>query len=278
LNLSQLPKFFNTAIFLFVAFIYAISPAQAQMQQVTILPFSIHAKQDLTYLKEGISQMLSTRLAWKEKVMVVPEKTILDEVKKTPRLSGVPLVKFILKHTDVKYVVSGSITEFAGAFSLDTAIYTDTSGIPMHTFFGQANSPDDIIPEMNTIAAQINHAVFNRDVTTLTDNNAQRLPAKENLTRVNPNNLIPQVSQNITPKKKPFWEFWKKESPPAYPDETVPSVETTVPQEEEKIPFWKFWKKKKSDNNTDEMDSDAVGNPGKDEGEDDTKKPFWKFW
>ena len=277
MNLFHLSKSVNTAIFLFITFICPISPAQAQMQQVAILPFTVNAEKDLTYIKEGISQMLSSRLAWKDKVLVIPPKTILNEVQKEPQLSGPPLVTSIFNHTDVHYVISGSITEFAGTFSLDTSVYTDTSGSPMHTFFGQANTPDDIIPEMSTIASKINQSVFNRNVTTLADSKGQQTTTKEDLTRANPEKLIPQVIQETPREQKPFWKFWKKEKPPAYPDETFSAMETAANQDinvgmdedlsEEKIPFWKFWKK----DNTDEIEDEEFD-------EEKAKKPFWKFW
>jgi len=288
----RLSKPVNALIFLLIVLTFFLVPpmtARAQPQKVGILPFTVHAEKDLTYIKEGISQMLSSRLAWKEKILVMPEKTILDELKKNSQLSGPPLVTAIFKHTDVHYIISGSVTEFAGTFSLDTAVYTDTSGIPMHTFFGQANTPDDIIPEMSTIAAKINQSVFNRNVT-LTGSEGQQTTTEEDLTRANPEKLVPQVIQDTPPEQKPFWQFWKKDKPPAYPDETFSTMEAAASQDidvemdedlsEEKIPFWKFWKKDNTDDLIDEMDSDSIVIPEENEfkEEDDAKKPFWKFW
>ncbi|SMC79580.1 hypothetical protein SAMN02746065_110105 [Desulfocicer vacuolatum DSM 3385] len=240
-------------VFFLIAFMCCpIFSARAQVQQVAIIPFGINSEQDLSYLREGISHMLSSRLAWKEKVVVIPEKTILDKIKQTPGLSGPPLVTSIFEHTDANYIVSGSITEFAGTFSLDTAVHTDRSETPMQTFFDQATTPDEIIGKISTIAAQINKSVFNR-TTTLIDGKAQT-SAKEDLTRANPEKLIPQAMEDAPPTEKPFWQFWKKEKPPAYPDETFSAVEADtsrdidlemddLEEEEEEIkkPFWKFW-------------------------------------
>jgi TolB-like protein len=214
-----LSKHVNTLIFLLIVLTFSLAPpvtAQAQMQQVAIIPFSINAEKDLTYLKEGISQMLSSRLSWKKKVLVIPEKTILDEIKKTPQLSGISLVKSILKHTDAQYVISGSITEFAGTFSLDTVVHTNTSDLPIHTFFGQANTPDDIISEMSIIAAKINNSVLNRNVPSLAGGKNQQIKTEEDLTRANPEKLIPQVVQDTPSEQKPFWKFWEKEAPPLH--------------------------------------------------------------
>lgn len=288
----RLSKSVNVLIFLLIVLTFSLAPpmtARAQSQKVVILPFTVNAEKDLTYIKEGISQMLSSRLAWKDKILMIPGKTILDEIKRTPQLSGAPLVTSIIENTDANYIISGSITEFAGTFSLDTAVYTDTSGIPVYTFFGQANTPDDIIPEMSNIAAKVNQSVFNR-ITTLGDSKGQQTTTEEELTRANPEKLIPQVIQDIPPEQKPFWQFWKKEKPPAYPDENFSAMETDTYQEvdlemddddlsEEKVPFWKFWKKDNADDITDEMDSDPMEIPEKDEFEEgDAKKPFWKFW
>ncbi len=266
-----LSKHAKILVFLLIVLTFSSPPpvtAQAQMQQIAIIPFSINAEKDLTYIKEGISQMLSSRLAWKEKVLVIPGKTILDQIKKTPELSDVSPVKSIVQHTDANYVISGSITEFGGTFSLDTAVYTDTSELPIHTFFGQANTTDDIIPEMSIIAAKINQSVLNRTLPSLAGGENQMNKTQEDLTRANPEKLIPQVIKDAPPEQKPFWKFWKKNTPPAYPGEDFSATETAAPQDleldedssGEKTPFWKFWKKKNADDTTDDMDADAMGN------------------
>lgn len=208
--------------------------------------------------------MLSSRLAWKDKVIIIPQKKILDQINKT-QLSGVSLVKFITERTDVQYVISGSITEFEGSFSLDTKIYADTSGIPFNTFFRQAQATDEIIPEMSIIAAQINQSVLKRNVPIPTGEKNRQINTREDISRANPEKLIPEFIQDTPPPKKPFWMFWKKEKTPAYPGEDFSVTETSPPQDlepddyltgEEKIPFWKFWKKK-SRNGIDDDDLDA---------------------
>jgi len=50
----------------------------ANPKKVAVLPFQINAAQDLSYLREGILDMLASRLAWEGKVQVI-EKHLVKE-------------------------------------------------------------------------------------------------------------------------------------------------------------------------------------------------------
>ncbi len=253
------------------------------MQLVTILPFTMNAEKDLTYIQEGISHMLSSRIAKKEKIIIVPGKTILDKIHNARTLSGDALIKAVAENASVNYIITGSITEFAGSLSLDTKVYSSKASYPLHTFFSQANSQDDIITAMNRIANEINLQVFHRETpgrvnTAGTEKNI----TKKDLTRANPETLIPQIPMKVEAEKKPFWKFWEKEAPPSYPDQVIQqtngpilSISTTEIDKEEEVevevedpdqnanpPFWKFWKKSKhwSEDKDEEMDLEIPEN------------------
>ncbi|MBU2622534.1 MAG: hypothetical protein KKD92_09480, partial [Proteobacteria bacterium] len=42
-----------------------------KISKVLILPFNIHSEKDLSFLQRGIGEMLSTRIAFENKVMIV---------------------------------------------------------------------------------------------------------------------------------------------------------------------------------------------------------------
>ncbi|WP_459915956.1 hypothetical protein [Desulfocicer niacini] len=235
-------------IFLFTAItccqIFPMS-ARAQVQQVTILPFTMNAEKDLTYIQEGISHMLSSRISRKEKTIIVPGKAIIDKIHNARTLSGDALIKAVAGNTPVDYIIAGSITEFAGSFSLDTRVYSSVSSTPLHTFFSQADSLDGIIPAMNRIAGEINNQVFHRETPGMLNADAAPPPQTKDLTRANPETLIPQIPMEMTAKKKPFWMFWKKTKPEdEEKDFEIPEVldEVNADDVEKKDkPVWKFW-------------------------------------
>jgi hypothetical protein len=248
----------------------------------------MNAEKDLTYIQEGISHMLSSRIAQKDKTIIVPGKTILDKIHNARTLTGDALVKAVADNAAADYIVAGSITEFAGSFSLDTRIYSSASPTPLRTFFSQADSMDGIIPAMNRIAAEINNQVFHRETPGLVNADAENKAPQKDLTRANPETLIPQIPMEITQEKKPFWMFWKTEAPPLYPDEEISQTNTPIPTlpsemdedpENEKVPFWKFWKKSKPENGEQDLEiSEVLDEVDADDDVEQKEKPFWKFW
>ena len=50
--------------------------AFAKPLQVAIVPFKVHAEKDLSYLKDGIVDMLSSRLYWENKVEVINRQAV----------------------------------------------------------------------------------------------------------------------------------------------------------------------------------------------------------
>ncbi|MFK5954070.1 MAG: hypothetical protein QM498_13490 [Desulfobacterium sp.] len=265
----RLSKSVNVLIFLLIVLTFSLAPpmtARAQSQKVAILPFTVNAEKDLAYIKKGIYQMLSSRLAWKNKITIVPEKIILAQIHNAPQLSGDALMKAVAENTAVQYIISGSITEFAGTFSLDTKVYSSPlPHAPVQTFSSLADTVDNIIPAMNSIAAEINQRIFDRQSLDLSEAGAGKNSHQEDLTRANPETLIPQVPTQMKAKEKSFWMFWKKGEAPSYPDEKSLQQRQPIPplpleelddevNDIENVPFWKFWKKSTPQDMDDEMD------------------------
>jgi hypothetical protein len=66
---KQTATIFSTIILLVLVAIGNVSAAEPA--RVLVLPFTIHADKDLAYLKKGVADMLASRLALKDKVVVV---------------------------------------------------------------------------------------------------------------------------------------------------------------------------------------------------------------
>ena len=64
----------NTILAIFsLLLLYVATPAIAAPARVAVLPFDINAEKDMTFLREGILDMLGSRLAWPDKVKVISE-------------------------------------------------------------------------------------------------------------------------------------------------------------------------------------------------------------
>jgi len=100
-------------------------------------------------------------------------------------------------HSD--YVLTGSVTKLAGAFSIDTKIY-DIKNKRFMTFFEQSKVPD-LIDKVDQIAATINKKAFNRSTVTYEKMERKKQVYINKLKRQNPENLmkVPAAQQDQGP-------------------------------------------------------------------------------
>jgi TolB-like protein len=180
-----------TALLLF----FTTAPALAAPSRVAILPFDMHAEKDLTFLQEGILDMLGSRLAWKDKVEVINEnetRTVLESIEGFDGESRALLAGGKLK---ADYVLFGSLTVFGESVSIDARM-VDVSGqqepLP---FFAQTRGMGEVIPKINEFATNINATVFGRQV-------AQR-PAAAPAAQAGPPASAPQVQQPYNSRMHP---------------------------------------------------------------------------
>ncbi len=155
--------------------------------RVAILPFTMHTPSNLQYLQDGIRDMLTSRLAWQGKVVVV-ERTATDQAVRGVKgdLSPEDALR-IGRSLKADHVLYGSITAIGQTVSIDAKM-ADVAGkgdpLSLST---QTRSLDDVIPQVNMFAQNINNKIFARPGQ---DTGAQMADA-DSLGNRNPELLIP---------------------------------------------------------------------------------------
>lgn len=289
--------------FLLICLVYILllcPAAMSETRKIAIIPFKINSPKEISYVRNGIFQMMSSRLAWKDNVIVATEqevnksiinymshssasleagnsKNIAVAFNKTdtdyPDMESSGLIAKVAADTGSDYVIQGSITQFAGAFSVDATVFNISQSIS-RSFFTQAETTEKIIPGVEILSAQINMDIFNRTTAALTLANEDKNRASLDTIRANPEKLMPQVTIENSSKERPFWKFWGKDKPDedeniavsgsAYDNNSAVqsgsngSTRPTQLEPEEDIVI----------NTEAEADDDEKAN----------KKPFWKFW
>lgn len=124
--------------------------------KIAILPFRINSSEPLAFLKEGLLDMLSSRLGR------TPEMTIVDKsVLKRALLAGkdvdvtADLLARIQRETGANFLVAGSLTKVGELVSLDATLYRVPVSQPLSAVFLQAEGLNSLIPKMNELAAEI---------------------------------------------------------------------------------------------------------------------------
>jgi TolB-like protein len=138
----------------------AIAAAAAEPSRVVIIPFKMNADRDLSFLKEGIVDMLASRLSSGETVAVVSRQDTDQALEDISEPVNEEIARAIGEKLQADYVLFGSLTLFGNSVSLDTKIVDVHKNRPTLSFFKHGGQIDEVIPRIDLLAAEINETVF----------------------------------------------------------------------------------------------------------------------
>jgi len=151
-------------VLLFLMLSAGLSDAYADPQRVAVLPFQINAAADMSFLQNGITDMLESRLAWADKVELISRKRIEAISQTYQKRLNVRQARRIGKDLGADFILFGSVTIVGKNVSLDAKM-ADVSGVKAtHLFSHQSEGMDDVIPKIDQFAAEINTELFGRNV------------------------------------------------------------------------------------------------------------------
>jgi TolB-like protein len=123
---------------------------------VTVLPFSLHSAENIDYVKQGIGDMLSTRISVPNKIEVTDKDIVLTELKKSKTKEMTLADVYDLgKRLKSDYVVWGSISKIGSSISIDGKLVDIAAGKADIGIFTQSQSLDEVIPKINDFSQRI---------------------------------------------------------------------------------------------------------------------------
>ena len=146
------------------AFLFA-SPglADPRADKLAILPFRINAEKDLTFLRDGIVDMLTSRLYWEDRVEVIGRQKTAEALAGFSAQLTQQQALAIGAKLGADYVLYGSLTVFGESVSIDASMADLSGKNPPLAFFEQTRGMEEVIPKINLFAAEINEKVFGRE-------------------------------------------------------------------------------------------------------------------
>ena len=161
---SEVGKRLVGLVLLFSLLVIAAGAGMAdEPSRVVIVPFKMNADRDLSFLKEGILDMLTSRLSCGDTVVVGREDT--DRVlKDVPVPVNEKIARAIGARLQADHVLFGSLTIFGNSISLDARMVDVHQKRQTLTFFKQGKEIDEVITQIDLLAAQINETVFGRSL------------------------------------------------------------------------------------------------------------------
>ena len=180
--------FFSLALFALI--IGRPQAAAAKTQRVAVLPFKINAEKDLSFLRNGIVDMLSSRLSWEDKVVVLSR----EETAKALETIASPITegsaREIGTRLGVDYVLFGSLTVFGNSVSIDAKMVDISGSKPPLTFFNQSQQMDQVIPDINLFATDINDKLFGRAMPARQAYAQPQIPQEQSDLRTHPEKML----------------------------------------------------------------------------------------
>lgn len=157
-----------TAVCMICIFAVSNTCFSKELKEVAVLPFVINSQENLDFLKKGIFDMFSSRMAYADEVKVLTRETLEQRLKdykggfsfneSINEAKARDLGDFL----NVDHVLFGSLTLFGNSMSLDVKMVDITQPVPALTFFRQADNAGAVIPQLDKIAEEINYKVFGR--------------------------------------------------------------------------------------------------------------------
>jgi outer membrane protein insertion porin family len=91
-----------------------------QPVRVVILPFEVHAQEDLSYLEQQIPEVIKNQLQQEgARVLVLDQETMASRQMRTESTAA---IRQIVVDTDGNFIIWGSLTRLGPNFSLDVKL------------------------------------------------------------------------------------------------------------------------------------------------------------
>jgi TolB-like protein len=135
----------------------------ARVYKVAILPFMIYSQENLDYLREGIYNILTSRITVEERIDVM-ERSIVERAlyeERPTRLDEAAATK-IGRRIGADYIVLGSITKVGDYISLDARLINIAEEKPPLGVFTQHKGIDDVMVKIGDFAQEIGYKILGR--------------------------------------------------------------------------------------------------------------------
>jgi TolB-like protein len=132
-----------------------------KVYKVAILPFLINSQENIDYLREGIYDIISSRITAEGKIVVV-ERSLVERVlyeEKPMRLDETVAANIGMK-VGADYVVLGSLTKIGNYFSLDARLLSITEEKPPLGIYTQDKGIDDVMVKIGDFAQEIGNKIL----------------------------------------------------------------------------------------------------------------------
>ena len=149
-------KTISAILCLTIIIVTAASVWAKEKYTVAVLPFSLHSADNIEYVRQGIGDMLSSRIAVADKIVVTRKEAAQEALKKSgSRDLSMKDAQDIGKKLNADYVVWGSITKIGKSISIDGKLIDVASGKSDVGISSESQTLDEVIPKINDFSQRV---------------------------------------------------------------------------------------------------------------------------
>lgn len=133
----------------------------SDIKTVAVLPFDVHSSENIDYIRNGVWDMLISRISLSGKIEVAAKHTVREALEKKRKAGLTPEDVLALgKKMKADYVVYGSITKIGNSVSLDGKLLDIAANKSPVDVFSQSQGMDDVIPKIGDFAKRIDYHIL----------------------------------------------------------------------------------------------------------------------
>ncbi len=135
----------------------------SKVYKVAILPFMIYSQENLDYLREGIYEILTSRITVEERIVLI-ERSVVERAlyeERPTRLDETAATKIGMR-VGADYIVLGSLTKVGNYISLDARLISLTEEKPPLSVYTQHKGIDDVMVKIGDFAQDIGFKILGR--------------------------------------------------------------------------------------------------------------------
>lgn len=142
--------------------LFSLQPLWAKDKYtVAVLPFFVHSAENIDYVRQGIGDMLASRISVSEKLEVMGRDSLLDALAKTTAKEFTPAdLVAVGKTLNADFVVWGTITKIGSSLSIDGKMLDIAANKPVLNITAHCPTMDEVIPKINDFAQRITSQIL----------------------------------------------------------------------------------------------------------------------
>ena len=123
--------------------------------KLAVLPFTLHSAKPLDHLQRSIPELLQSRLEAAGRIDVIEPAVVKDAAARLRDPSDEAALRNLARELGAAYVVTGSLTELAGRYSLDARVTPASPQTASQSIAFTAESEDELLERVNELADRV---------------------------------------------------------------------------------------------------------------------------